>query len=790
MIPRALYRGFTPLRRQCIAPASYSTSKKYISTLGSDKNEAASEYNPQDEYLEKLFNSDLDCKQKVTWFGETVSPSSLPSTGLFEHPYFTSTDGIEYAAKQAIQRAQILVERICNAPTNGPGEMRKVVLNLDRLSEILCSVIDMCEFIRNAHPTIDIMDAANLAYSELYSYMNTLNIDTRIHKTLSMVLSDQSIVNSLSPDERASAVIFMQDFEKSGIHLPNKQRAKFVELSDKTISLGRDFLQKNPRGIEVMKISPQALDGVNPGMIISRVRRDGYAYIPTDSSECQMILKYANNENVRRHVYESINSANKKSIKVLEELMKTRAALALLVGNNSYAELQLQHKMAKNPENVDAFLRTLLKHQSSSAKEEIQLLQNTKRQRLNLSNGPTTIQAWDRDYYIRLYKESKITAQSILNSPTPIFSVGSVIQGLSRLFDHLYGVRFEPVSVKPGEAWHKRVRKLNVVCEKEGKIGTIYCDLFSRMGKTANAAHYTIRTSRRIDHDDPGMDTHFAFPGKDVDTANFMPPMPLFGEPSRIKKGLYQLPVIVLTCDFFSRQPEQPTLLSLLEVETLFHEMGHAMHSMLGRTDFHNIAGTRCASDFVELPSILMEHFVCHPKVLPLFLSDKGEAKDKKLFIRAVEDAYQQKKKFSSLEVNSQILMALIDQRYHSSVAMDDNFSSVSEWHKLQDEVGLFPSVPGTMWPVQFGHLFGYGSNYYSYLFDRTLARKIWDSNFEADPLNREKGQALRDGLLKWGGVRDPWKCVSDVIGGEDGARIVNGDEEAMKIVGDWGIDV
>lgn len=102
--------------------------------------------------------------------------------GLFENPHFSDIHGIDYAAQQAIQRAQIIVERICNAPENGPEEMSRVVKNLDRLSDTLCSVIDIAEFVRNAHPDEHFMEAANKAYGDLCSYMNTLNTDTRIHK--------------------------------------------------------------------------------------------------------------------------------------------------------------------------------------------------------------------------------------------------------------------------------------------------------------------------------------------------------------------------------------------------------------------------------------------------------------------------------------------------------------------------------------------------------------------------------------------------------------------------------
>ncbi|OAD71591.1 hypothetical protein PHYBLDRAFT_125851 [Phycomyces blakesleeanus NRRL 1555(-)] len=664
--------------------------------------------------------------------------------------------------------------------------MQRVVKNLDRLSDTLCNVIDMAEFIRNAHPNPVLMEAANKAYSDLCSYMNTLNTDTRIHQVLSQVLADKNIVKNFSRDEHAAAEVFLRDFEKSGIHLPKKQRTQFVDLSDKIIHLGREFIQRNPRAISHIKIPKSALTGMSHSTIQPLLRKDGYAYIQTDSAECQMVLKYCTSSEVRQQVYESINSANRESITILEQLMRTRAELAGLVGRSSFAELQLQDKMAKNPQNVEAFLQTLIQHQTPDAQKDIKTLQKIK-QRYQRLDYPPQLNAWDRDYYMHM---ANATQRNIAQhtSFTPYFSVGSVMQGISRLFNHMYGVQFEPARLQPGESWHDDVRKLNVVCEREGSIGTIYCDLFSRPGKTTNAAHYTVRTSRRVDDDDQENDVRHAFPHQDISLTKIMPPVyqPSSTIPGR--DGQFQMPVVALTCDFTNSRTQlgSPALLSMYEVETLFHEMGHAMHSMLGRTDFHNVAGTRCATDFVELPSILMEHFVWHPSVLPLFT--KGI--ENPVSREAVNAHLKQRRNFSGIEVNSQILMAMLDQRYHSEASMDSRFSSVNIWHELQNTNGLFPSVPGTMWPVQFGHLFGYGAGYYSYLFDRTLARRIWERCFEKNPLDREKGLAFRDNLLKWGGARDPWECVADVLDGEDGARIAAGDKEAMQTVGDWGINV
>ena len=193
------------------------------------------------------------------------------------------------------------------------------------------------------------MEAANKAYGDLYSYMNTLNTDSKMHEVLVQVFADKSIVSKFTPDEYASAMVFLKDFQKSGIHLPAKKKEEFVALSDQIIHLGREFIQANPRAIEQVKISQSALNGVSPNMMRRGMNKDGYVYVPTDSGECQMILKYAKNENVRRQVYESMNSATKESIHVLEELLGTRSKLATLVGFDSYSSLQLQDKMAKNP---------------------------------------------------------------------------------------------------------------------------------------------------------------------------------------------------------------------------------------------------------------------------------------------------------------------------------------------------------------------------------------------------------------------------------------------------------
>ncbi|CAG8485533.1 12715_t:CDS:2 [Cetraspora pellucida] len=691
--------------------------------------------------------------------------STRKFTGLFRNSELTSPQGFQKEAEKAVRRVKLLINRIVNANTD--EELRKVVKNLDRLSDVLCSVIDTAEFVRTVHPDQKFSQEANRIYEYLCSFMNSLNTNRELYQVLKRVMSTPSIYSQFSSEERQVALIFLRDFEKSGIHLPSSDRDKFVQLSDKIIALGRKFTHSQPsKSTKIIEVEASCLDGYS-------TKNGDTARLSTKPWEAQMILKLIKDENIRKEMFIASNSATKEQTDLLENLLRTRGELARLLGMDSYSHVFLIDKMIKNPDNVQTFLRTLADHHRPKALADLYLLKEAKRQEMKRKELPT-VNAWDRDYYTEKVKASSTQPMIPIS---PYFSVGSVIQGLSRLFSKLYGISFEPSEILPGETWHDDVRKLNVIDEQEGKIGTIYCDLFNRYGKYLNAAHYTVRCSRRVDDDDSIGDIP-----SDIDVSEIGElATPEQGVRLHGRNGRYQLPIIVLTCDFSKPKDGKPCLLSLVEAETLFHEMGHAMHSMIGRTDFHNVSGTRCPTDFVELPSILMEHFVYSPTVLALFAKHYDTRKP--IPIDLINSHLKARTQFSAMETQYQILMALLDQIYHSTLAMSPDFDTTVILANLQDTVGLFPSVPGTAWQIQFGHLFGYGAGYYSYLFCRILAGKLWKQVFEKDPLKREAGQRFRDEVLRWGGSRDPWLCVGKALQDE---KIAVGDCKSVSLVGEW----
>jgi mitochondrial intermediate peptidase len=195
---------------------------------------------------------------------------------------------------------------------------------------------------------------------------------------------------------------------------------------------------------------------------------------------------------------------------------------------------------------------------------------STRKQTHHGTTSPPTIQAWDRDFYC----PPDPPAPPI---PLPSLTLGTVFMGLSRLFQHLYGISLRPADAMSGEVWHSDVHKLEVVDEEKGIIGWIYADLFARRGKASGAAHYTVRCSRRTDDDDEVAD------GVPEGTELCIRESQEFEAVKRHRlpgqDGVYQLPLVVLLCEFARPSLTRgPTVLEWYEVLTLFHEMGHAMH--------------------------------------------------------------------------------------------------------------------------------------------------------------------------------------------------------------------
>ncbi|KIO33883.1 hypothetical protein M407DRAFT_64926, partial [Tulasnella calospora MUT 4182] len=303
-------------------------------------------------------------------------------TGLFGQPELSSPQSINALAERTVKRAQLLVDRLHNAPSSRQ-EMKKVVKNFDRLSDMLCGVIDAAELIRHAHPNREWVDAANNAYESLCSYMNVLNTDVELYEVHPYCFL-------------RTALIFVRDFEKSGIHLPPAARAEYVQLSDAVNTLGRTFsAPSQPSSVYVRSSELHGIPSWVRDQLSRRSTFSGKLRVPPGSYEAAMIGRYSPNEELRHRLHVAESHPEPDKIDALEELLRVRDRLAKLVGKPNFAEWSLEDKMAKNSDHVMHFLRALETHERPLALSEVTRLAQAKQAFLNLKELPT-VQAWDR----------------------------------------------------------------------------------------------------------------------------------------------------------------------------------------------------------------------------------------------------------------------------------------------------------------------------------------------------------------------------------------------------------
>ncbi|KAK5107421.1 hypothetical protein LTR62_001282 [Meristemomyces frigidus] len=716
------------------------------------------------------------------------------SAGLFRNRYLTQPDGFQDFVAVTLVKCRRIVDKVLAYQST--DDLRKVARDLDRLSDLLCRVIDLSDFVRSVHPNRQVQAAASQAYSAMFEYMNVLNTTTGLNDQLKRAAATPEIFDSWSEEEQTVAAILIKDFSKSAIDLQETDRQAFVDISNEIAEVGNAFVDNMAAATPVLSLQSSRMKGMDL-RLVRQLTRWGSVSLPTVGMPAVMALRSVEDAEARREIYIASRTSAESNLQRLERLLKRRAEIAKLSGYESYAHMTLTDKMAQSPEAVTSFLDALAKDNAPRVQTELRELLELKKSDARHSNFPADLNAWDKDYYTAQLMSSMRTKQRSPDFLSAYFSLGTVMQGLSRLFHRLYSIRLVPCETAPGETWNSDVRRLDVIDDHEGHIAVIYCDLFERQGKSPNPAHFTLRCSRRISEEEMQEAAELSSQtGGLFDTAQEAANDGLATNFSaRNGHELYQLPTIALICDFAlaPASSARPTLLTFREVTTLFHEMGHALHSICGRTALQNVSGTRCATDFAELPSVLMESFASAPEVLALYA--RHWETDAPLDPNRVRERLEVEKRMQGAEIEGQVLLGMLDQVYHSSapLAWSENSSGVDStavYHDVWRRYSSIPEPAGTSWQGFFGHLYGYGGTYYSYLFDRAIAGKIWRDVFQRLPggaVDPGAGERYREEVLRHGGGRDGWRCVGGVLGAE-GEGLRDGGRGAMEEVGRWGV--
>ncbi|KAL6926109.1 hypothetical protein ACO0SA_002678 [Hanseniaspora valbyensis] len=689
--------------------------------------------------IKKLFNDSTYYKN----FNKKNAVST--DVGLFSNKLITSPEGLYKFYKLYLYKCQHLLKIIHQDQSDKADTL--FIQRIDNLSNNLCKVIDLCEMVRSLHPNEQYVNMANQIYDEMFEFMNILNTDIILYNNLNRVMKNKDRLN-LDEEETIVGQILLDDFNKSGLFMnDDKIKDQFITISSQISQLGQEFVisgQEPPfdeqNNDSIWEVSLEQLKKSLPETVYDNLpmKKTNYLFKNPDKIKLNknnffllyQINKYSSNEELRKKTWAYMNMSNGDQISKLSTLLKLRLRLANLLNEKNFNSYQLKNKLIGNSDNVKLLLTNLVKDFRLEASKELTVLADDKTSNIN---------AWDKEYLQQKNLNSNSVPQLKLN-------LGSVMSELFYLLSKLYSLKFvvKPMSAK--ETWCESVRKVEIYDTKTDKIkGLIYLDLFHRDYKTPNASHFTVTTSKKLN------DQEIVYEKEDINA-------------TCIISDNVQLPIIVINTSIYD-----PNSISKSDMDTIFHEMGHAMHSILSLTKLQNCSGTRCVADFVELPSILMELFSSDPKVLANVIG--GENTDIKL----------PKENFKALEMIQQIKLSLLDYKFHQATKESDldEEKLITTYHNLEKEVDILPDTV-TNWFGKFGHLFGYGSSYYTYILDRIIAIKIYEKLFSKDPYNSVSGELLKDNLLKYGGSRSPWECLADVF---DNKELIKGDKKAIEYI-------
>ncbi|GAB9468332.1 hypothetical protein Gpo141_00005651 [Globisporangium polare] len=594
------------------------------------------------------------------------------------------------------------------------------------ISNAICSVIDAAELCRNVHPDESYRNAASECFTDLSDFIQNLNADVDLYQALFVVTENVPLMKSFTEEQRRMGILLRKEFERDGIHLSYQGRKQVINLQNDITHLSMQFQRTMFTARDYIEVPERLLRPLPHGILSvceRKMTNPSVLRVPTDLHVMNTVLKWIGDPAVRKDMYMTANACAQSNLITLDELRKKRHELAQLLGFKTYAHFATSDRMIGSPEAVESFIENVSSQLMPNARNEQQLLLAAKQR--HEGRASKEVFMWDVPYYMGMLKAQKYRIDSRVISS--YFPLERCLEGLHILCSELFGMELKPQVMEKHESWHPEVRKLALT--KNGEtLGTIYFDLYPRKNKYTNAAHFTIRCGKQV------------APGK------------------------YQTPIVALVCNFSKPVPFSPSLLTHSEVETLFHEFGHAMHSLLSRTEFQHLSGTRAQLDFVETPSHLFEYFAWDYRFVREFA--RHYETQEPIPQEMMAGLKESKNMFAAMDTQTQCLYSLLDLKIFGDQPLPfEPPTTTGTLTHLQNTSTLIPHVDGTFWHTRFGHLIGYGAGYYSYLYSRVFASDIWQSCFNDNPINAAAGDKLYRELMMHGGAKDPNEMLHAMLG-------------------------
>lgn len=680
-----------------------------------------------------IFAAAMSCM--VCACGQQAADTGNPFLSEFETPYGTpdfdriKVEHYEPAFLKGIEQQNGEIKAIVENPEEPSFE--NTIVALDNSGEILARVSGVFFALTEADTNDEMMALEAKIAPMLSEHSDNIFLNQELYKRVAAVHAQEEAGKiQLTTEQHYLLDKYYKEFIRSGAGLDAQKQERLREinkqLSTLTIEFGNHALADNNDYLLVVD-EKEDLAGLPDAVIAGAAQeakahgKDGKWVFTLQESSRTPLLQYAQNRELRKNIYQAYTSLGNRgnandNKEVLKKVLALRLEKAQLMGFNNFAEYQLADNMAKNPKNALDLLYGLWEYSIKNAKAEAAELQKI----MDREGKGEKLEAWDWWYYAEKLRQEKYDLNE--DAIKPYFSQEDVHNGLCTVVNKLYGITLTPcdsISV-----YNKDVKTYIVKDADDSLLGVFYSDYMPRASKRSGAWMSNFREQQ---------------------------------------EGVR--PLIYNVASFTKPAGDLPSLLTIDEARTMYHEFGHALHGLLTQCKYKGVSGTSVAQDFVELPSQIMEHWAVSPEVLKMYAKhyQTREAIPDSL-IAKIENQALFNQGFMTTEL---LAAAILDMEMHCLTTME-GFDVLQFEKQLMDKLGLIPQIAPRYRSTYFNHIMGgYAAGYYSYIWAERLDTDAFEAFKEHGLFDQATATSFRKNILEKGGSDDPMKLYVTFRGAE-----------------------
>lgn len=640
-----------------------------------------------------------------------------------------TVDDIATKTPHYIAQAQQTIDDIVAIP-----DAERTYANTARPLDEVFSISDLAiaqrvyEALELLHPNDKIRNAAHDAYITIQAFwVDYVMSNKALYSAFIAYASQQKEYEGLTAQQRYFVNDTIDSFKRQGLSLPDETLAAVNALRKELAALSADFDRNIAQDQSFITVTRDELADLGDDFITTlKTTDDGFYILGVDYPTYFRVMENCSVTQTRKKLYIAFSN---RAYPANEELLKTiiakRDEMARLLGYLDYAHCDIDDQMAHTPERAQAFIDDMVARATQKTEQEFAMFAKDLPTSVELTANEK-MQPWDTAYVQNMYKKThyNLDEQKIAE----YFPMQKTVAELLDIYRQFFSIDFKEETATG--LWHEDVTVVRVV-QDDNIIGTLMLDLYPRPNKYSHAAHTTI------------------VPGTYKPDGTLIPD------------------VSIVIANFSKPTATQPSLLKRTEVETFFHEFGHALHAILGATEIASLSGTHTKTDFVELPSQMLEEWLTNKDILKKvsghYITGQPLPDD------LIDTIIKLKNMTSGYFVTRQTYLASMALSYFGHGTHKDPQTIMKQLHAKIMTHSAFSE--DNHFYASFGHLTGYGAKYYGYLWSLVFALDIFAEIKKHGLLNPEIGRKYVKEILSKGGAQDPNELLYNFLGREPNSK-------------------